>query len=212
MRFIRSILILVLLITGCVGCAADAGKTVPPGKNDLTTITFTPVDVFSGSAAKFKPFLGNMSGAFTLRYEGKRPKASLDIELWKDGKKAASSGSIGDLFFSPDDKDNEMEIIISMDTDYYASEGQEKMIKVKVGSIYATGSNLMTFTIPWDKKYTAMGLLSGHEQHTFHEGDSVPVWGMQATSTNSIRTADLSPESLSRLEAAILFTLRVEDQ
>ncbi|WP_314587680.1 hypothetical protein [Paenibacillus terrigena] len=199
MRYISCVLIIMILLTGC---ASDSGKNGP------TTITLTPVDMFSGNAAKLKPFLGTMSGAFKLRYEGKRPNASLDIDLWKDGKKAASSGSIGDLFFSPNEEDNEMEVMISMDTDYYASEGQEKMIKVKV----ATGSSLMTFTIPWDKKHTALGLLSEHELRTFHKDDAVPVWGMQATSTNTIQTADLSPESLRRLEAAILFTLRIEDQ
>ena len=202
MRYISCVLIIMIILTGC---ASDSGKNGP------TTITLTPVDMFNGSAAKLKPFLGIMSGAFKLRYEGKRPNASLDIDLWKDGKKASSSGSIGDLFFSPNEEDNEMEVMISMDTDYYASEGQEKKIKVKVGITRATGSSLMTFTIPWDKKYTALGLLSEHEPRTFHKDDAVPVWGMQATSTNTIRTADLSPESLNRLEAAILFTLRIED-
>jgi|GEM_PF-6913155 len=67
-------------------------------------------------------------------------------------------------------------------------------------------------SFPWDKKYTSLGLLSEFEPRTFHKDDAVPVWGMQATSTNTIQTADLSPESLSRLEAAILFTLRIEDQ
>ncbi|MFD0620848.1 hypothetical protein ACFQZR_25760 [Paenibacillus sp. GCM10027629] len=203
MRYISCVLIIIFILTGC---ASDSGKNGP------TTITLTPVDMFSGNAAKLKPFLGTMSGAFKLRYEGKRPNASLDIDLWKNGKKTASSGSIGDLFFSPNEEDNEMEVMISMDTDYYASEGQEKMIKVKVGITHATGSSLMTFTIPWDKKYTALGLLSEFEPRTFHKDDAVPVWGMQATSTNTIRTADLSTESLSRLEAAILFTLRIEDQ
>ncbi|WP_149466330.1 hypothetical protein [Paenibacillus antarcticus] len=58
---------------------------------------------------------------------------------------------------------------------------------------------------------TAWSLIYNHEPRTFIAEKSVYVWGMQATSTNQIQTADLSQESLSRLEWAIIFTLQFED-
>ncbi|WP_193726572.1 hypothetical protein [Paenibacillus guangzhouensis] len=201
---------MMLILTGC---ASDPGKRTPVNKEALATITLTPVDLFSGSAAKFKPFLGNMSGAFKLRYDGKRPKASLDIDVWKDGKKAASSGSIGDLFFSPSNEENrEVDIIISIDTDTSFDASQKSVNKIKVSIQHDAGYTATTFTTPWDSKLSARGLIDYAEPRTFSTNGPIHVWGMQATSNNMIRTADFSPESLQRLEAALIFTLRFEDQ
>jgi len=210
MRYISCVLIIMLILTGC---ASDLGKSAPVNKEAPATITLTPVDLFSGSAAKFKPFLGNMSGAFKLRYDGQRPKASLDIDLWKDGKKTASSGSIGDLFFSANkDEDDEVEIIISIDSDTSSDSSQKSVNKIKVSIYHDPGYTAMTFTTPWDSKLSARGLINYAEPQTFTTDAPIHVWGMQATSNNIIRTADFSPESLKRLEAALIFTLRFEDQ
>lgn len=207
MRLIACVLILLLSLTGCV---AESVKPVPKSKDEPTEITLTPVDLFKGDGAKFQPFLGAMSGAFKLRYEGNKPNANLDIDIWQNGKKVASSGSIGDLFFSSEDQaSDEIEIIISIDT--FSNEDQDDFNKIKVSTIHDSGSNLYTFTIPWDKELTARGLISNNEPRTFNAEESVYVWGMQATSTNKIHTADFTPESLSRLEQAIIFTLRFED-
>jgi len=207
MRLIACIVILLLSLTGCV---TEREKPVTEGKDKPTEITLTPVDLFKGDGAKFQHFLGAMSGAFKLRYDGNKPNANLDIDIWNNGKKVSSSGSIGDLFFSSDDREsNEVEVIISMDTE--SIEGQDNFNKIKVATINDSGSSLVTFTNPWDKKLTARSLIYNNEPLTFIAEKSVYVWGVQATSTNQIHTADLSPESLSRLEWAIIFTLRFED-
>ncbi len=204
---IACVLILLLSLTGCV---AEREKPVPESKDKPPEVTLTPVDLFKGDGAKFQPFLGAMSGAFKLRYEGNKPNANLDIDIWKNGKKVASSGSIGDLFFGSDDRaSHEVEVNISIDT--VSIEGQDNFNKSKVDTIHDSGSSLVTFTTPWDKELTARSLIYNNEPRTFIAEKSVYVWGMQATSTNEIRTADLSLESLSRLERAIIFTLRFED-
>jgi hypothetical protein len=110
-----------------------------------TEITLTPNDLFKGDGAKFKHFLGSMSGAFKLRYEGNKPNANLDIDIWQNGKKVASSGSIGDLFFSSEES-REIEVIISIVT--ISIEGYDEFNTIKVGTIHDTGSRLGTFTIP----------------------------------------------------------------
>ncbi|WP_413033396.1 hypothetical protein [Paenibacillus xylanilyticus] len=59
-----------------------------------------------------------MSGAFKLAYEGSKPYARLDMDIWENGKKVDSAGSIGDLFFSLEgqEKSNEIDLIISIDS------------------------------------------------------------------------------------------------
>ncbi|WP_208414822.1 hypothetical protein [Paenibacillus castaneae] len=184
--------------------------SVLKSKDEPAKITLTPVDLFKGEGAKFQPFLGPMTGAFKLRYEGNKPNASLDIDIWQNGKKTASSGSIGDLFFSSGDKENhEIEVIISIDTVF--NEGEDSYNKIKVSTINDSGSSLVTFTTVWDKEFTTRGLIYYNEPRTFVTDQSAYVWGMQATSTNTMQTADFSPEALSGLERAVIFTLRFED-
>ncbi|MDK8183270.1 hypothetical protein [Paenibacillus sp. UMB4589-SE434] len=208
MRLIVCVLILVLSLTGC---AVESGKPVPESKKEPSKITLTPVDLFEGDHAKFRPFLGVLSGAFKLRYEGNKPNANLDIDIWKNGKKVASSGSIGDLFFSWDDQASpEVEIMISIDTVSFF-EGQDDIIKIKVNTMRDSEHSLVTFATAWDKGLTAQGLIEHNKARTFFAKEPVYLWGMHATSTNEIRTADFTPESLSRLEQAIIFTLRFED-
>ena len=201
--------ILALSTSGCTQWfdseSSDSQQRIRP-----TEITLTPVDPFKGDGAKFKPFLGAMSGAFKLRYEGNKPKINLDIDLWENGKKVASSGSIGDLFFSSDDREShEVEVIISIDP--VSNGGQDQLNTIKVATIQDSGSGLVTFNIPSDKKLAARGLISNNKPRTFNTDESVHVWGMHATSTNEIRTADFSQESLARIEWALIFTLRFED-
>ncbi|KRE29757.1 hypothetical protein [Paenibacillus sp. Soil522] len=200
---------LALLTSGCTQLFESETSKLEQMKGPAK-ITQTPVDVFKGEGAKFQPFLGAMSGAFKLRYEGNKPNAKLDIDIWKNGKKVASAGSIGDLFFSSDvSESHEVEVIISIAT--VSIEGQDEFNTIKVGTIHDSGSTLATFTIPWEKKLTTRGLIYNNEPRTFMADESVYLWGMQATSTNVIHTADLSPESLSRLESALIFTLRIEE-
>lgn len=103
----------------------------------------------------------------------------------------------------------EVEVIISIDT--VSIEGQDEFNTIEVGTIHESGSTHATFTIPWNKQLTTRGLIYNNEPRTFIADESVYLWGMQATSTNVIHTAELLPESLSRLEWALIFTLRFED-
>lgn len=208
MRLLASLLILLLSLTGC-----EAGSDVPviKSKNESTEITLKPVDLFKGDGEKFKLFLGDMSGAFKLRYEGYRPHASLDIDIWKDGKKVESVGSIGDLFFDSavEEKDDEIEVIVSIDTISIKDQADD-LNKIKISIRNDSGASLYTLTTPWDKALGTRGVIQ-KEPSTFTTEESVHVWGMQATSTYTIRVLDFSPESLGSIEQAIIFTLRFED-
>ncbi|URN93717.1 MAG: hypothetical protein NAG76_18075 [Candidatus Pristimantibacillus lignocellulolyticus] len=208
MRNIACLLILLLALTGC---SRESQSTINE-KIDKPSegITLTPVDLFKGEAAKFKPFLGTMSGAFKLRYDGEAPNVNLDIDIWKNGEKVESKGSLIGLFGNTENPEsNEVELIISINT--ISTEGQEDINQVKVSTVHASGSSTSTFEFPGDKELTLKGIMDIQEVSTFTTESPIPVWGMQATSGNFISTLDFSPESLSKLEYAILFTLKFED-
>ena len=222
MRITTCLLILLLALTGCTAqIPATVQKNNEPPEISLkqspdlkrdapAEITLTPVELFKGDAAKFKPFLGSMSGAFKLRYEGNRPTANLDIDIWKDGEKVSSACSIIDLFFQPENsKSKEIEIIVSIIT--VSIKGQDDFNEIKVSTIRDVGAGTVTCSTEWDKELSTKGLINMNRPYTFIAEDSVPVWGMQATSTHQIYTADFSPESLSKLEQAIILTLRFAD-
>ena len=199
------VFILLSLVTGCISCSS-----VPERINAPPTITLTPIDPFQGEAAKLKPFLGNMTGAFTLRYEGTKPKANLDIEIWNYGKKVKSVGGLGDIFFTPNKEERkEIELIISIDT--VAVIGQDNMNHIKIGIVHESGTTLYGLSPPTDQKMMGRGIISYHEPQFFIAKGTVRVWGMQMTSANRMITADFSQESLSKVEQAILFTLRFDD-
>lgn len=199
------VFILLSLVTGCI-----SGSSVPERINTPLTITLTPIDPFQGEAAKLKPFLGNMTGAFTLRYEGTKPKANLDIEIWNYGKKVKFIGGLGDIFFTPNKEERkEIELIISIDT--VAGLGQDNMNHMKIGIVHESGTGLYGFSTPTDQKMMGRGIISYYEPQSFIAQGTVRVWGMQMTSANRMITADFSQELLSKVEQAILFTLRFDD-
>ncbi|MGO4547770.1 hypothetical protein AB4Z29_23545 [Paenibacillus sp. 2TAB23] len=200
---------LVLLTSGCRPLFESKTTTLEQG-NVAADMELNHVDLFKGVGAKFQPFLGPMSGAFELSYKGTKPNVWLDIDIWKQGKKVSSAGSLGDLFFHPDlQKNHKVEVIISIETVTMDGQNEFNIIKVRTGN--DSGSSLSTFTVPWDKALTSKGLIFPSDPLTFKADDSIPVWGMQATSNRMISTADLSPDSLKGLESAIIFTLRFED-
>lgn len=208
MKFKTAILILLILL---IGCSEERKEVIPPeNQPETTTIKLTPVDLFQGDAAKFQMFLGPMSGAFKLKYEGPKPDANLNIDIWKNGQKVDSAGSIGDLFFNSgkENASNEVEVIISVET--VSFEGQNKFCTIKVSEVHQSGSSLATFTIPWDDKLTGRSLMEFSNPQSFTTNQPVHVFGMQATSSNGIYTLDPSPESLSKAEWALVFTLRFD--
>jgi hypothetical protein len=212
MKVLVIVMLIIMLTLVSTGCTSLFGSETPKAEQmkGPAEITQTSVELFKGEGAKFQPFLGLMSGAFKLSYEGNKPNATLDIDIWQKGKKVASAGSIDDLFFSTEAKESrEVEVIISIDT--ISIEGQDAFKTIKVSTRQNSGSSTATFTIPWDKKLTAMDLIYHNEPRTFYADESVHLWGMQATSSNIMSTADFSPESMSGLEWALIFTLRFED-
>lgn len=220
MRLTICLFIILLVISGCTN---DSKQTVTNNKSETTEeatgtedttktkenkITLTPVDVFAGDAAKFKPFLGTMSGAFKLSYEGNQPNVWLDLDIWENGKKVATKGSIGQLFYSSEENPSSGEVEVIMSVDTVPVEGNDDIRLIKV----AAGSGLYTTTIPWDNKLTLQGLFQNNEEQSFTYNQPIYAFGVQATSANSMITAEPTAESLSKTEWALVFTIRFEKE
>ncbi|MBB3112757.1 hypothetical protein FHS18_004859 [Paenibacillus phyllosphaerae] len=207
----RMLGLLMILCLALTGCADEENQPEPDSKAESAKITLTPVDPFEGEAAKLKNFLGTMTGGFKLRYEGDgKPNATLNLDLWENGKKVGSFGSIMDVFFDPGDPDNrEVEIIMSIDSVPAAAQGG--VDSIKVGIVHDSGTGVSTFTRPVDPKLTARGLIHYSEPVTLTATGDVPVWGMHATSTNSIRSGDFTQEALSGMEWGMIATLRFDE-
>ncbi|CAM3796454.1 hypothetical protein [Marinicrinis lubricantis] len=197
---------LFLLIVLLAGCNSSPNQEIQETKQRTSPaeITLTPVDLFQGDAAKFRPFLGSMTGSFQLSYEGTKPNARLEMEVWENGH-PSSMGFMGDLFSSEDGEPKKVEVIITADSVSTSKENKDLMIKM------GAGSGVAAFTIPRDPKLTSEGILQYHEPHSFTADEPFYVWGIQATSSGMIQTADFSPESLKQLEWGLLFKLNFEE-
>lgn len=209
LRWLPYIVVFSLLgcaLTGCI--SSKSPNTVEKSDSNVAQMTVEPVDLFAGDAAKFKPFLGSMSGAFKLRYKGQKPQASLDLDLWEDGKKT-SAGSVGDFFFSTEDQTTgEIEVIIAIES--LSDDEQGDRERIKLGVYHDSGSSLATFTLPLDQPMKGRGLMAAQLPQTFDFVQPVPIWGMQGTRSNQMQTADLSQASIQSLEWGLILTLRPE--
>ncbi|MCM3127950.1 hypothetical protein ACFQ3J_15055 [Paenibacillus provencensis] len=208
MRFQLWILICILILTGCIH---EKDEPVPvPEIPNTTSIHLTPIDLSQGEVSKLRPFLGTMSGAFKLEYEGAKPKARLDIDIWEKGQKVETRGSVIDLYSSTDEEStNETEVIISIET--VRLEEDKETAVIKVNNARGSRSSLSTFTLELDTNLATKGLVEHTEPQSYAVDQPIYVFAMQATSTNQIYIMDLTQESLSETEWALVFTLRFDD-
>jgi len=206
MRIITYVIILLLTFTGCSSDTQNSVLNIDEPAN----ITLTPVDLFKGEAKKFRPFVGTMSGAIKLRYDGNKPNAYLSADIWKEGKKVSSACNMGDIF-SNIGKSSKYETEVIMSINKISTEDQEDLNEITISLYDDSGSSTITCKVPWDKTLTAHGHIAINEPVTFIAEDSVPIWGMKATSTNEMFSGDFSLQSLSRLEQAIILTLYFDE-
>ncbi|WP_047152784.1 hypothetical protein [Aneurinibacillus tyrosinisolvens] len=82
--FITLFFIIFFLLSGCMESKSkqatygSAPESSRPGQTGYLTVS--PVNLFDGDAAKFRAFLGSMSGAVKLKYKGNKPSSEFEIE------------------------------------------------------------------------------------------------------------------------------------
>ena len=221
--FFISFCLFVWLISGCTPAdvtppPADetlppATETQPPRQNEPGTVTLTPVDLFEGDKAKFQLFLGNLAGAFKLRYDGQKTNVRLVVENWENGKYRSQAFSVDDLFQVRDNRHDlrEIEVIVTFETSY-RDEGRKTVHTVKVGSVRENGTTVSSFSYEEGlEDLKGFSPISYNEPQTFAAKGAVPVYGIQGTRSDMIRTVSLTPEDLSQLEWGLILFLHFDE-
>jgi hypothetical protein len=200
-------IVVILMITAC--SIADSEPVVEAVGEQVVTIA--PIALFEGDERKYEPFFGYMTGAVKIDYTGNEQVMELGREIWRDGKKVEELGGSAIFFDEEQMKDGyHGEIIINMKERTIKDKDHELDIIVSMNS--NTNDSTMSYSMPWDPELTAKALIGYHEPITYPLGQAVPIWGIQATSTNAIHPTDFTPDYLSRTEYALIFTVRFLDR
>jgi len=170
-----------------------------------------PVDLFAGDAQKFKPFLGDMSGAVKVSYEGKKETIRAVVEVWENGVKT----DIGQAFdtmtrASTNNRHYDGQFLISVRESDANNEASTRYV---VTSAFADDSEQSSVRTELDagRKHMARGLIQLHDSVQVSEGEQVAVWGMQATDENAMHVMDFSPERLKLAKWALIVKLSAVD-
>lgn len=203
-RLSRFAVILLLLII-LAACSSDS---VPP----FDGLHIEPVDLFEGEAKKFEPFFGGMFGAVKVKYHGKRNAIQANLEIWENGEKRVHRWIGGALTEAIDDEqyiyDGEFIVSVSENNDE-----EQSIYSIRTATVDQDGGySSFQFQIEAEKKHGLKQSLDLYESVQVGEGEEVAVWGMQAVSSNAMRTGDLSEEILGNAEWAIVFKLYSHDE
>jgi hypothetical protein len=197
----------IVLSTIAFGCSNS-------NPNKLAVLNVKPIDLFSGDAKKFQPFLGSMSGAVKMKYKGSKRSINETIEIWENGskKETMKSGSIiqisksGDYVF-------DSEFVISVKKQNDTTNANTTRYIVTSAFIDQNGSTSYETQIVADSLLTSsMPIVLNNEGKNISEDEEIAVWGMQATDKNGMQTVDLSPEMLKRVRWAMIVKISLADE
>lgn len=197
-------LLSLVIVMSAVLCSCGKPEPVKPA-----SLRVEPVDLFAGDSKKFQPFLGFMTGAVKLKYDGEKKTIRASAEIWENGVKTQDLGSIASMLNNEKRKPYEGEFIVSLKERQSgdpsgSGAGTSYMATV---SFYQPGGGASTSTFQVDapaKHTSKMEVRLGGPLEAA-ETEQVAVWGMQATDNNTMRTIDFTPESLKNAKWVIVF-------
>jgi len=203
-------LMLVFIFTLLLSLMACSGTETK--KEELEKIiTIEPVDLFSGNAAKFQPFLGNFSGAVHVKYAGEMKLIEAKLDIWENGEKTKAVGNFGIPLIEKNGQYKfDHEVIISVNEFNY--EGETSYYIIKTALVEGFGASSSQIRLEKDEKYTGFSTLTLQEPIQVAENEPALVWGMQATDKNFLRTIDLTEESLAQTDWALVLTIELSDE
>jgi len=196
------IVALIYLVLTAAACSNTGEEPLVEPASDHE-VRITPVALFEGEEQKYQPFLGYMTGAVKIDYSGHNTVLELKQEVWRNGVKEEEVGGSAIFFDEEEMKDGyHGEIIINMKE--RSQKGKKPELDVTVSMV---GQSTSAYAIPWDPKLTGKSIIAHNEPNNYPVGQAVPVWGIQATSTGMLHMVDFTPESLSRTEYALIYTV-----
>jgi hypothetical protein len=200
------VILALMALTACSNTVAPE-EELPVGQNEVRV---APMALFEGEEKKYEPFFGFMTGAVRVDYAGNKQVMELGSEIWHDGKKTEELGG-GAIFFDEDQMKGGYhgEVIINMKERVMPDKTVELDVMMSMNG--NTGSSTVSYPIAWDPALKAKSII-GNPTTTYTVDSAVPIWGIQATSTGTIRPTDFSPENLAHTEYALIFTVRFLDR
>ena len=209
LKFIGSILIIVVILCACSKDVSNQSETAITKQVEGPSLHVEPIDLFAGEARKFQPFLGTMSGAVKLKYDGNKDDITATIELWENGTKTKTYSSISTAMQDSHEKtkDYEGEFIASIKT--VSIEGSKPLYEITSAFANKNGTSSTVTYIDRDSRLNGSNTIQLNQTLDVAENEAVSVWGMQATDKNEWETVDFTPERLKTARWALIFKLSV---
>ncbi|MGC5326541.1 hypothetical protein [Brevibacillus sp. SYSU BS000544] len=205
--------ILFLVTLATLACSVtDPSQPIVKKQPEENMLHIEPIDLFAGEAAKFKPFLGTMAGAVKLKYTGDKKEIQAEVELWENGVRTKTLGSVGSLIQgSQEGKQSfEGEFIVSIKKEQVNE--NKPHFEVTSAIVDKDGSTASTiYLVDRVEKLTGLNSIPLNKSMDVSENSKVAVWGMQATDENVIETVELTPEGLQKVKWALVVTISLKN-
>jgi hypothetical protein len=206
--FITLFFIISFLFSGCMESKSkqatygSAPESSRPGQTGYLTVS--PVNLFDGDAAKFRAFLGPMSGAVKLKYKGNKPKMKLVVEVWQNGIKAQTVGEMtGDISRqTPNVGGFDGEFAISVKE--RNNDGKKPHYMITAALLDGTGSTSSEFEIEKNPKMNSSVTLQLNDDLQVPDSREIAIWGMQATDENGISASGSIDEASKKAKWALI--------
>jgi hypothetical protein len=171
-----------------------------------------PVDLFAGEDKKFKPFLGVMSGAVKVSYEGKKEAIRAVFEVWENGVGTKTGKTFGELTRASNrSRYYDGQFLISVTEPDGNRAGSSRYV-ITAAFVDDKGHASYRTELAADQKHTASGLIQLHDSVEVSEQEEAAVWGMQATDEGVLYVMDFSPERLKQAKWALVVKLSAVDE
>ncbi|UFJ39122.1 hypothetical protein LOK74_13680 [Brevibacillus humidisoli] len=217
MPHVRLLCAIVLLSLGLFACSSTDPAPQQPDRDELAVekesgvLYVTPVDLFTGEAARLKPFLGE-AGAVKLAYTGNKRMIKCSLEVWENGQMVQTISSMSSAMNQKEDSDVysfDGELIITIDE--VKTDEKPAPYAVKYAFVDEQGYSMGEGEIPFEKEFSSRGGISQQEPMQIPEDGKAIIWGIQATDKRSMTFYNSAEETVKQAEWAFVATVTLTD-
>jgi hypothetical protein len=183
----------------------------PAGTAEQGVLYVEPFALFTGEAARLKPFLGD-AGAVKLTYTGSKRMLECSLEVWENGRLTQTVGSMSSGMAQVADSNLYHfagELIVTMDKP--ATDGQPAPYRVRYAFVNDQGYAMGEGQIPIKQDFSIRGEISQPAPLAITEEEKAIVWGMQASFGHSMRSYGTAEETLKQAEWALVAVVSLRD-
>jgi hypothetical protein len=206
-HYVRFILLLIFFTQGILACSAVPTPTDGSIFKKQGYLEISPVNLFTGEEAKYKPFMGEHVGDVHIRYEGKKSKLQVDIEIWENGAKTKTIGWLATPIL------NESTHTGKFDGDllFSAKKGTNKY-QITYAIADKNGSVSSDTTVDKKENYILEHTLILKEAEMIKDSESSVVFGLQATDEHGLSTFGNMQNDIQEAKWAVVFRVSAGDE